>query len=310
VRSVKHVDVQDAADSYRVAVAAASGGRLVYAAVPNDDQREAVRRLEVAVGIGLPVVAAIMALITWLLVGRALRPAEQASRRQREFVADAAHELRSPIAALRTQLEVATAHPDDVALSRAVPGLLANVDRLARLAEDLLQLARLDDGVPLVRHDVDLDDVVFAEATRARATAPPSVEIDVSQVSAAQVHGDAAALARMVRNVIDNAVRYADARVVVTLRVADGVAELSVEDDGPGVPADARERIFERFTRLDDARTQSVGGAGLGLAIVRAVVSAHGGTVSVGDGGRGARFVVRIPATTADVALSTRQVTS
>jgi signal transduction histidine kinase len=307
LRTVKHVKVPDAADSYRVAVAVGSGGRLVYAAVPNDDQREAVRRLEVAVGVGLPVVVAVMVLLTWLLVGRALRPAEEASRRQRGFVADAAHELRSPIASLRTQLEVAAAHPDDVALAQAVPGLLANVDRLARLAEDLLQLARLDDGVPLLQHLVDFDDLVFAEATRARAVAPASVEIDVSQVSAAQVQGDAAALGRLVRNIIDNAVRYAEARVLVTLHAVDGIAELVVSDDGPGVPAADRDRIFERFTRLDDARTHGIGGAGLGLAIVRAVTAAHGGTVIVADGASGARFVVRLPASTADVGLSTRQ---
>jgi signal transduction histidine kinase len=294
VRAVRHVQVPNAADSYRVAVAAAGDGRIVYAAVPSDDEREAVRRIAVMATVGLPVVIALLTLLTWLLVGRALRPVEVASRRQREFVADAAHELRSPLASLRTQVEVAAADPDDERWRESVPALITSVDRVSALVDDLLQLAKLDGGSTGVFHVLDLDDIVFAESTRARAFAP--VDVDVSGVTAAQVSGDGAALTRLVRNLLDNAVRHAATRVAVSLVTDGGVATLTVADDGPGVPLADRSRIFERFTRLDDARTRSAGGAGLGLAIVHDVTAAHGGSVEVADSAHGATFVVRLPA--------------
>src|SRR4051812_3783324 len=288
VRSVRQVRVPDAADSYRVAVVPVAGGRLVYAAVPDDDAREAVRRLVVALAIGFPVLVGVLSLVTWLLVGRALRPVEAANRRQREFVADAAHELRSPLASLRTELEVAAAGSS----------LLASVDRVSNVTDDLLQLARLDDAnVPMRR--LDMDDIVFAEVARIRARS--AVAIDVTQVSAAQVDGDAGTLTRLARNLLDNAVRHAATTVRVSLTMTEGVMVFTVADDGPGVPAADKERIFERFTRLDDARTRSVGGAGLGLAIVRTVAEKHGGTATVADEA-GAVFVVRLPAARADAA--------
>jgi signal transduction histidine kinase len=293
VRSVTHVQVPDAADSYRVAVTAASDGRIVYAAVPNDDEREAVRRIAVMAAAGLPVVVAVLTVLTWLLVGRALRPVEVASRRQREFVADAAHELRSPLAALRTQVEVSAADLDDARWRAAVPALITSVDRVSALVDDLLQLARLDGETAGVFRVLDLDDIVFAEAIRVRAFAP--VDVDAAGVSAAQMSGEGAALTRLVRNLLDNAVRHAETRVSVSLAVDGGVAILTVADDGPGVPTGDRARIFERFTRLDDARTRSAGGAGLGLAIVRDVAVAHGGSVEVADSARGATFVARLP---------------
>jgi signal transduction histidine kinase len=302
VRSVKHVDVSQAADSYRVAVAATGDGRLVYAAVPDDDEREAVRRLLGTVAIGLPVVVGVLTLITWILVGRALRPVEVANRRQREFVADAAHELRSPLAAMRTQLEVSAAHPNEGSWQQAIPVLLADVERMTRLADDLLQLARLDDRARAAHRVLDLDDIVFAEVTRVRTSAP--VDIDTTGVSAAQVNGDGMALARLVGNVLDNAVRHAETRVTVALSVEEATAVLAVADDGPGVPAADRERIFERFTRLDDARSRVAGGAGLGLAIVREVARAHGGSASVADAQPGAVFVVRLPIVTSTGELS------
>jgi signal transduction histidine kinase len=287
VRSVHHVAVPDAADSYRVAAAGAADGRTVYAAVPDDDQQEAVNRLLVAVAGGAPALLAVLVVVTWVLVGRALRPVEVASRRQRQFVADAAHELRSPLAALRVELEV----------DAASPGALASVDRVTQLADDLLQLARLDDGARLVRRMLDLDDLVFAETSRVRASAP--VAVDVSGVSAAQVDGDPAALSRLVRNLLDNAVQHAKSSVAVSLTTTDSTAVLTVADDGPGVPAADRVRIFERFTRLEAARARHTGGAGLGLAIVRDVAAAHGGSVEVAESASGAVFVVRLPASPA-----------
>ncbi|MFL6240331.1 MAG: sensor histidine kinase [Actinomycetes bacterium] len=300
VHSVRRVPVPDAADSYRVAVVAAADGRLVYAAVPDDDQRAVLRRLQLAVVGGLPVIIGILVVTTWVLVGRALRPVEVAARRQREFVADAAHELRSPLATLRTQIEVAAAQPDDGLWRETAPMLIAGVDRVARLADDLLQLARLEDGRPLTRRVFDLDDVVFSEVTRLRSVT--GVSVDSRGVSAAQVSGDAPAVARLVRNLLDNAARHAERAVTVTLHVVDGMAVLTVGDDGAGVPAGDRVRIFDRFTRLDDARTRTVGGAGLGLAIVRDVANAHGGSVEVADSAVGAVFVVHLPAVRTDVA--------
>jgi signal transduction histidine kinase len=290
VRSVKRVAISDAADSYRVAAVGTSDGRIVYAAVPDDDQLEALHRLVIAVSIGLPVVIAALALITWLLVGRALRPVEVAVRKQKDFVADAAHELRSPLAALRTQLEVTA--PSDGPLREALPAMLHDVDRMSNLVDDLLQLARLESGEAPLRRSVDLDDVVFTEAARARSTTTKTV--DVHAVSAAQVHGDAS-LGRLVRNLLDNAVRHAETTVRLALSSDDGQAVLVVSDDGPGVAPGQRERIFERFTRLDDGRSRAAGGAGLGLAIARDIAVAHGGSLELGPAGGGAEFVVRLP---------------
>lgn len=338
VRSVKHLSVHDPADSYRVAILRAGGGRIVYSAVPDDDQREAIRRVAGEVAVGLPVVIGVLALVTWLLVGRALRPVEDlrrqaadisetnlsqrltppvahddlrrlaetlndllgrldgATRGQREFVADAAHELRSPLAALHAQLEVAAAHPDDAEWREAVPVLLSDVGRISRLTDDLLALARMDGRTGWTPVPVDLDDVVLAETARVRAHA--RVAVDMSRVTAARVSGEGAALARMVRNLLDNAVQHAATRVDVSLSVVDHSAVLTVADDGPGIPEVEREGVFERFTRLDNSRSRSLGGAGLGLAIVRDVAATHGGLASVGENpaGSGALFVVRMPA--------------
>src|SRR4051794_3366319 len=292
--------IRDSADVYRVATAATADGRRVYVGVASDDARGARRVVSTAAAFGLPLLAALVAAVVWLLVGRALRPVESlidrlddSQRRQRELVSNAAHELRSPLAALRTQLEVAVAtqHVDADDLRPA----LAEVDRVAGITDDLLHLARLDSVRDDIRDPVDLDDVVFAEVTRVRSAA--RVSIDVSDLSAAQVCGDAVALRRLVRNLLDNAVRHANAGVSVSLRTDAGDAVLVVADDGPGIPAGDRERVFERFTRLDPGRARADGGVGLGLAIVREVAERHGGSAVVADG-PSATFVVRIPART------------
>ncbi|MEV7382831.1 sensor histidine kinase [Streptomyces lydicus] len=219
---------------------------------------------------------------------------DSAARRQRQFVADAAHELRSPVSSLRAQLDVAIQHSRSTRWDALAPELSAETRRLSRLVDNLVQLARLD-AHPTYRHDtVDLDDIVFTEVRRARPEAP-HVAMDQSAVGAARVNGDADALARALRNLLDNAARYARSRVDVRLCVRDGHAELTVADDGPGIPAPDRDRVFDRFTRLDTARTRDTGGSGLGLAIVHDVITAHGGTVHVEDNSPGARVVVRIP---------------
>ncbi len=218
---------------------------------------------------------------------------ERARTTQQRFVADASHELRNPLAALRSQLEVASAHPEHTSLEELVTDLLAESVRLGLLVEDLLLLARSDEGLrPSPGRTVDVDDLVLAEADRLRREA--KVTVDTSSVGAARVVGDPAGLGRLVRNLMDNAERHARGHVVLVLQAAGDQVRLEVVDDGPGIAPDDRERVFERFTRLDEARSRDVGGTGLGLAIVREVARSHGGTVQVADG-PGGRFVVLLP---------------
>jgi len=216
--------------------------------------------------------------------------------RQRRFVSDAGHELRSPIATIRHELETLLANPDRADIVEVADGLLAEDLRMQALVEDLLVLARTDEGtVALNRRAVDLDDIVLAEATRLRSR--DIVSVDASGVSAGQVLGDPAQLARVVRNLVDNAERHAARAVSLSVRERDGrVVVLTVADDGPGIPITDRTRVFDRFTRLDDSRTRDTGGYGLGLAIVSEVVAAHGGSVTIDDApAGGARVVVELP---------------
>jgi len=225
---------------------------------------------------------------------------QQSSEQQRRFVADASHELRSPLAAIRSQLEVELIHPGDEQRSTTYDEILDETLRMQRLVDDLLLLARSDAGtLPPPHQRVDLDDLVFDLAQRLRPTTP--VTIDTSRVSGAQVDGNTDELTRLVRNLLENAVRYASTRVEVTLAETDGYATLAVADDGPGIPPGFRRRAFERFTRLDEARDRDHGGTGLGLAIAKEIVRHHGGTITIGDASiGGAVFTVRIPASPAE----------
>jgi signal transduction histidine kinase len=322
--------VHQSADLYLVAAIRSANGYDVYVAVASDDRHDSLRALDSALWVGVPIVIAVMAVIAWFIIGRALGPVERlrrqagamsaadlsqrlsrppttelaaladtlndllerldkSSRTQRAFVADAAHELRSPLASLRTQLDVAaeSSQPVDAAALRD------EVVRLINLAEDLLHLARLDAGAAPATRAVDVDDVVLEVVQELRSAS--TVRIDPSDVSAAQVDGDRPALARLVRNLVDNACRHASSAVKVSLAVEGDEAVLTVADDGPGVPPEARATIFERFTRLDDSRGRSAGGFGLGLAIAREVARAHGGDITIADDGPGATFVVRLP---------------
>jgi len=220
---------------------------------------------------------------------------ERASARQQRFVADASHELRSPLTRIRSELEVDLAHPETASPSRTHASLLEETVALQQLVDDLLHIARSDDGAAPRRSAlVDLDDLVLREAARLREDA--RVKLDVSRVSAAQVRGDPDQLRRVIRNLADNAERHAASTVTFALEERAGHAHLTVADDGPGIPVVERERIFERFARLDDARTRASGGTGLGLAIVRDLVERHGGTVSAEVAGTpGAALVVRLP---------------
>ena len=214
---------------------------------------------------------------------------------QRRFVADASHELRSPLATLQATLEVALAHPDAAAWPAVSTEALDEVRQLHRLVEDLLDLARSEDpSIGQRDQTVDLDEVVLREGRRWPQAGP--VSIDLHRVSGGRVRGDPEQLARVVRNLMDNAQRHATNRVVLELHGDDETVELIVSDDGPGIDRQDRQRVFERFARLDESRNQANGGTGLGLAIAHEIVLAHGGTISVTDSDHGARFAVRLPA--------------
>jgi signal transduction histidine kinase len=223
---------------------------------------------------------------------------QQAQFRQRRFISDASHELRSPIATLRQHAEVASEHPRRIPGDALAKTVRTEALRLQRLVDDLLLLARADEHtVALHRQPLDLDDVVLDEVRHLQATT--ELEIDATSVSAGAVDGDPDALRRVVRNLFDNAIRHAARRMAVALTEQTGTVQLVVEDDGPGVPPEDRHRVLERFVRLDDARARDHGGSGLGLAIVAELVTAHNGTVTIGDATLGgARIEVTLPART------------
>lgn len=220
---------------------------------------------------------------------------EGSHARQRRFVSDASHELRSPLAAIRQHAEVAISHPETTPTAELADTVLAEGMRMQRLVDDLLLLARADESrLRLQLDEVDLDDLVLDEARRLAGTT--DVRIDVTGVTAARVRGDAPHLARLVRNIGENAARHTRTVVAFSLGVAGGEIELAVDDDGPGIPPEERERVFDRFVRLDEARARDAGGSGLGLAIVAQLVAAHGGSVRVRDSALGgARIEVRLP---------------
>ena len=228
-------------------------------------------------------------------MNRMLDRLETAQDRQRRFVSDASHELRSPVAAIRQHAEVVLAYPDQTSAAELAEVVLVEDLRVQHLVEDLLLLARADERtLPTSRRPVDVDDIVFDEAARLRAA--DGLTVDVSAVSAGRVAGDPAHLARVLRNLADNARRHATSTVRFSVTDDGARVVVAVDDDGHGVPAAERDRVFERFVRLDEARARDDGGSGLGLAIVSEIVRAHGGTVSVTDSDLGgARFVVQLP---------------
>jgi signal transduction histidine kinase len=227
-------------------------------------------------------------------MNRMLDRLEHALAAQRRFVSDASHELRSPITAIRQHTEVALAHPDSTTLAELADTVRTENLRLQRLVDDLLLLARADESaLSLATATVDLDDLVFDEARHLRGTT--TLDVDTSWVSAGRVSGDPDALRRILRNLGDNAACYARQRVAFALSERDSSVVLAVSDDGPGIAAADRERVFERFVQLSEAREH--GGSGLGLAIVAEVVRAHGGTVRIDQSHLGGvRVEIRLPA--------------
>ncbi|GAA3548479.1 hypothetical protein GCM10022419_030950 [Nonomuraea rosea] len=313
----------------RVVVLSADRGQTVVAARPISEIQTSLGTAGRVLLVGTPALIVLLAVASWLMIGRTLRPIsalrksaadithtarsrrlpvpqsrdevhflattlngmlarlEEAEQRQRALVSDAAHELRSPLASIRLQLEVALGHPEGQDWQETAEGVLEDTMRLSRLAEDLLALARLDErgGVPARREPVNLDEVV-------RQTVDRYGEARLTVCDPVVVQGDALDLSRVLTNLMDNATRHTSSKVEVAL-TADGV--LSVADDGPGIPEQDRERVFNRFTRLDSGRSRDEGGTGLGLAIVRETVLAHGGTVVLEDAAPGLRAVVRLP---------------
>jgi len=219
---------------------------------------------------------------------------EDSATRKRRFLADASHELRSPLAGIRSQLEVDLTHPDRADWQNTERDVLAETLRMQRLVDDLLALASTDEHPTPARHDLlDVDDLVLTEVRRLRTRG--KVTVDARTVAAAQTIGDAHALGRAVRNLLDNAERHATEIVTISVNEDNNRVRIVVRDDGPGVPAGERERIFQRFARADPARSRADGGTGLGLAIARDIVAAHGGTLTLEASDAGATFAIRLP---------------
>ena len=334
-RETDEVRLAGADHSYVVVTEEAAGYDIAVAASLEevDDSRSA---LITPLLIGLPLVLLLVGGTTWVVAARALAPVERIRReveeitgdrldrrvppprsrdeihrlaqtmnamlarledsrnRQQQFVADASHELRSPLASIRQAAEIAQSHPGALPEGELAEAVLEESARMQRLVEQLLLLTRADGGVVTHGHqEVDLDDLALAEARRVGRS---GLVVETSGVGAGRVRGDSTALAQVVRNLVDNAARHARTTVAVTVRETGDRVELVVEDDGGGIPEEHRQRVFERFVRLDEARARDAGGSGLGLAIVKEIVAVHGGTVSVASAQLGgARFVVRLP---------------
>ncbi|MGJ5830617.1 sensor histidine kinase [Streptomyces ossamyceticus] len=313
------------ADGYATAstvVSTLDGPVTVRARVSLAPVLDALSVLERLLLVGVPALVLLMAVMTWELMGRVLAPVESiratfaditaknlhrrvpepvtrdevarlartmnatlgqlesAVERHKQFVADAAHELRNPVATLSARLELGLPLAPDL-----VTEALTDVARIQALTGDLLLLARLDGGEPLIHTEVDLAQVAAGAAAR-----PAPVRITLDLEADVVVQGSRAHLERMVANLVANAVRHAVSQV--TIRVtADG---LDVLDDGPGIPANSRELVFRRFHRLDEARARDAGGSGLGLAIARDIATLHGGTLTVRDTPRGAHLSFRM----------------
>lgn len=320
------------------AVPARSDTVLIATSLGRVDQSVHLLR-NVALG-GCPLAVLIMALATYWIVGRTLRPVaglrlgaeeitaagladqrlpvpdaqdevqrlavtlnamldriDAATKRQRTFVGDAAHELRSPLASLRVQLEVAERLPPED-WSAVVRDALVDVNRLELLVDDLLATARLDEaGGSLRRREMVELDVLVSRTVAGYEQARVAVTAHTAPMI---VDGDPDGLRRVVVNLIDNAVRHAKSSVAVAViagrhTAGQATVQLEVTDDGPGIPAHERQRVFDRFYRVGGSRSRESGGTGLGLPIVRDLVRAHGGTVRLADNQPGLRAIITLP---------------
>lgn len=228
-------------------------------------------------------------------INTTLQRLDNAAAQQRRFVADAAHELRSPLTTLLASLEVALAYPERTDWPAAATTAARQTRRLHALAEDLLLLARLDTRTPTASPDtVDLTALASRLTEQYPRTERP-LTLTCDSTAPAHVHGNPDEYERLLRNLVDNAARHAAHRIQITVRNEDDWVVLTVHDDGPGVPTEDAERIFERFVRLDDARSRDHGGTGLGLAIARDLAHRHRGTLTLTPRTLGACFQLRLP---------------
>lgn len=312
------------------------GDQILVVGENTDDLHDSVRALVILLTVMIPIAVGALGLVTWWLVGRTLGSVEsirsevasitssemhrrvpesdsgdeiallaqtmndmlgrlqESAIQQQRFVADASHELRSPLTRMRTELEVDLRRPD-ADLQATAESVLEETASLQQLTEDLLYLAQSDaetSSPPAV--PVDLDHIVDSEVRHLRRGT--SIVVDQTLVSAAETIGVASQLGRVVRNLLDNAARHAKHRIAINLQETPDRVILMIDDDGPGIPTQDRGRVFERFTRLDEARSSGVGGTGLGLAICQEIVNNHGGTISVDSSPLGgARFTVILP---------------
>jgi signal transduction histidine kinase len=308
-----------------------SGHHLIHTVEPMDAIDEAATALALSLALAVPIVTGLLGGLIWSMVGATLRPVEairaevakiglsnlsrrvpesgndevgrlartmnemlaaleRSSAKQRRFVADASHELRTPLARMRAELEVDDSHPETADPAATVVSMIEEVDRLQQLVDDLLVLAGAE-SAPAAVAVVDLA-VVVANETAGRGDGV----LVTSEAEASPVRGSPGQLARLVRNLIDNALRHATTTVHVACRRIGSQVVLSVTDDGPGIPVGEQDRVFDPFYRIDEARSPA-GGAGLGLAIVREIAAAHSGSVVVDPHHHpGARLVVTFPA--------------
>ncbi|KRC42391.1 hypothetical protein ASE24_21180 [Nocardioides sp. Root224] len=310
------------------------GPVTVYVGNSLESVTEASAALRRSLWIGVPCVVAALALVIWLLLGRALGRLDRiraevdrisaenldsrvagdgvddevgrlaatmnamlerldaAARRQRDFIADVSHDLQSPLAAQRVAVELALLQPEQADVQRLGSEVLASAETMERLVQDLLVLASVDDGAVPRSTLLDLDELVLEEAVRSRLGA--RVSIDTTEVSGAPAYASADDVRRIVRNLLDNGVAHASSRVCLAVGVDGGWARLDVVDDGPGVPAEHRDRVFDRFHRVEAARPHD-SGSGLGLAIARSLAERAGGRVDLVDSPAGAHLRVLLP---------------
>lgn len=351
-RSLRNPGIAGDADYVVVGLPVTVAGQqmAVYAFTSLDSVGEGVEATISAQAVAIPLLLAAIAVASWLLVGRALRPVEamrrqvaeitatqldrrvpepavqdelgllartmnamlarleQAHDRQHRFVSDAAHELRSPVAAILTRVEVGLGHREATDWPRLAGDVHREATRLGRLVDELLILSRMDgSGPPGRAEQVDLDELVLQEVEAVRARG--QVSVDLTPFSPARLRGRQEELRRIVRNLLDNAERHARSRISVALSTTSApqsttedamsatgdVVELVVSDDGAGIPEADRERVFDRFHRLQAARDRDSGGTGLGLSIIRDIASAYGGRAWIADAEGGAEVHVRLP---------------
>lgn len=250
---------------------------------------------------GLPLVIALSAIGGYVLAGRALQPVEASFEKLRRFTADASHELRTPLSVIRGTGEIALNETRSAGeYQETIGSMLEEADRLTRLVDTLLRLSHADAGtVTLAREPVALEAIARDVAGSLAILAEERKQrIVVDGDGRATVVVDPAVLREAVINVVDNAIKYSPPGATISMRVraAGHNAELTVADEGPGIPPEFRERIFDRFVRVDEGRSRAAGGDGLGLAIARWAVEVNGGRITAGSGASGgAEFSIVLP---------------